>query len=501
MYLLSLVVAAVCATVDLGQCDRINSVASTSITARQQPPSSPSNTTGTTTQVLSNTPLVKGLATSIASFVALVTAVTYFFLLYLVPSLSNGFVSPFESLERRLSTIIPSIWVANLTHGEVSDVNSIRVLRILELDQEYPVPDLDELFLGVGYEEVQRKSPDPLDQQYYRSAKQARRVWLSPASPVMKNIFLIAVWECWIFWMVVAMVLLTIVYNGFIYGQPGPDGVIRLVLISAYAVANIAHIFWSWRLLSQVLQAVANQACWNIISKMFLFSSQPGYAAAPLNSTKEPGSYFRWVSEYPVELRHFQCDILGLTKTVQLYSSGLREEPSEHHVGSNQLADIGEDKVAHLFQKVDHKTTAEDDMKPMLESEVKALEKAGESCLDRVLANVFLILGICLSTGLAPWTTVQSAESTATQIGSYSIILAIGIGAAALIAGLSHLRNAAESATILRRFQVHILSLNSEDHGKKISSKTVRYGDSDHSDLSAPQVVTLRDLIRSTSPW
>jgi len=139
-------------------------------------------------------------------------------------------------------------------------------------------------------------------------------------------------------------------------------------------------------------------------------------------------------------------------------------------------------------------------MKPMLDIELKAFEKAAESGLDRVLANVMVILGICLSTGLAPWTTVQSQDSTATQIGSYATILAIGAGGTALIASLGRLSNATRSAKTLERFQLHMISLDESQHKTRLLARVARYKDAIPHVRSDEPTVTWLDLVHSTSP-
>lgn len=313
--------------------------------------------------------------------------------------------------------------------------------------------------------------------------------------------------------MVIAMVALTVIYNGFIYGRPGPDGILRLVLIITYAGANIAHILWSSWFLSQIIDAVGNQACWVTISRICLLFSVDEHnqwlrILEALSREDLLASRPKWrqvlAASNPLHLKRFKCDLIGSTKHSESYVSlhPKRRQPGKKGPSSD-MSEEQKDASMQLFslEETTINSVAEDDMKPVLDAEVKAFEKAGESGLDRVLANVIVILGICLSTGLAPWTSVQSQDSTATQVGSYALILALGTGATALIGSINHLRNAVESAKTLQRFQAHMLSLPTNQASMRLSARAARYGSKATESLSVDGVVTLMDLFGSTSPW
>ncbi|KAH0443924.1 hypothetical protein CcaCcLH18_00750 [Colletotrichum camelliae] len=66
-----------------------------------------------------------------------------------------------------------------------------------------------------------------------------------------------------------------------------------------------------------------------------------------------------------------------------------------------------------------------------------------------MLANIAILLGICLATGLASWTSAVNNDSTSSQLGSYALLLSISTGLLALISVHSQLTNATESARTL----------------------------------------------------
>lgn len=520
--------------------------------ARQLPVSG--NGTNSTLVGPSNTPLVRGLATSIAGAIAIWTGVTYTFIISRSPSLAQGLALPLRSLERSLSSILAEAWVAKLLSPlERERMGCLQVLRLEErkcpeqvsdlpdnaslnqpndipnpiqetagLAEEYsnrrdsnlPVRGSDDTeegsepaFFGRGHEEVDRCSVTREDQQLYQRTKGGHQIWLNPASSVIKNIIILGIWEFWSFWMVLAMVALTVVYNGFIYQQRGPDAVLRLVLICIYATINFAHMGVTWIYLWRILDSVGNQVCWVIIARLFVFFSPENHRKSR-QCVNDSDHGCLWDPEIPLYLRSFQCELLGPIKTMKLCRSANTSltvdklgggSDSSQDVSVNWEGTYSDPKI-FLKDWQGPKVTAEDDLKPLIELEIKALEKAAESGLEKQLANVIILLGICLSTGLAPWTTIQSRDSTATQIGSYAIILSISTGSAALIASLSYLSNAATSAETLRRLQYHILSLSKEEYETNLSARTARYGSRACEVAKVTYLFELGDLFDSTSP-
>ena len=92
-------------------------------------------------------------------------------------------------------------------------------------------------------------------------------------------------------------------------------------------------------------------------------------------------------------------------------------------------------------------------VKPIREAEIKAYEKATDSALEKAFANVAFLLGICLATALAPWTSTQTIDATGAQLGSYALFLSISTGLLALVSSISQLTNATESAKTLLLLQ------------------------------------------------
>lgn len=441
------------------------------------------------------------IATSIAGFVALVTGITYFVLKACGPMLSKGLFLPLRSVERISSALLKEFWAAEIALPGIpwrrgGEGKAFKLFCAIPYKRSSPLGAAGERAVCIGYDQLAESGSEDT---WWKIANESRkrqtnRLWFPIASPVMKNMIKATMWEFWSFWMVLAMVLLTAIYNGFLQPttqlQPGPDAILRLSLIVAYAVANSCHMLGSWWFFSRMLNAVEQQASWATLSNLFLFaSSEFDLGFVPLR---------------PRRLRGFRCEIFGPTKTLQTWEyseqhdfrevpPGFRGEKTmnvrRQDLGLLNFVQCGDDRIQRR---------AEAKLQLLVDAETKALEKAVKLGLDRFLVNVAILLCICLSTGLAPWTTAQSHDSTATQTGLYAIILAMSTGVTALISSLTHFHKAAESAEALQRLQTHMFPLTSfAHHGDGLDLKAARKQDIG----TFAGTIMWRDLVHDMSRW
>jgi len=128
---------------------------------------------------------------------------------------------------------------------------------------------------------------------------------------------------------------------------------------------------------------------------------------------------------------------------------------------SESLKDNGKAyfKTVKLPDSVIEKT-----IKSTRELELKGLEKALESGLERILAHVVAMLGIILSTGLAPYISVEFERSNAVQLGPYALLLAVATGLTSLFNSAPYVINAQESLKLLLSLQEHLLRKPSVEH-------------------------------------
>ncbi|KAM3550341.1 hypothetical protein MY1884_008301 [Beauveria asiatica] len=462
---------------------------------------------------------MRASTTSLAGLTAFWTAVTYVYVIYHGSSLAQGLALPRRSFERSLAALLGSAWVPHLVAPlDPSDETRFKIVWFRKggdtarASSSSSTETDQKVHFALGYgEPLIRDLLEGERPQEQGTTTSTGQVWFHTASPAMRNLIMAAMWQYWSLWMTVAMVVLTALYNGFLFDKRGPDAVVRLVLVCLYAGTNVAYSVVFHRYFWQVLDAVANQACWVDISKTFAFFRPDNHRDAlrrhdDAGRTMAYDHVYFWDGERPLYLRQFKCELLGGIATSELYRSCNRQtwsgvEPcfGVDKPGPVDLADKNHNPSR--FQKNADKLDkrAEDQLKLMIDSEVKALEKASESALEKLLANMIVLVGICLSTGLAPWTTMRSQESVAAQIGSYAIILSVSTGVTALIASLTSMSNVAHSATVLRRFQHYLLGLAKDRYEAGITERHARFGIPGAPDPHLPGVVTLRDLWAGTA--
>ena len=182
----------------------------------------------------------------------------------------------------------------------------------------------------------------------------------------------------------------------------------------------------------------------------------------------EGRSFDRWdktISEIvPVPWKVFNLKLFGATECSDTYH--LLVEPSDN-VDSVGKADRlspwpDNDERCGIPLKAGSKTESEVDkvVNPQREAEIKAYEKAADSALEKILANIVVLLGICLATALAPWTSFRTTNATAAQIGSYALLLSISTGLLALVSSITQLTNATASAKTILLLQEQTIELN-----------------------------------------
>ncbi|KAI0197454.1 hypothetical protein EV127DRAFT_466037 [Xylaria flabelliformis] len=160
----------------------------------------------------------------------------------------------------------------------------------------------------------------------------------------------------------------------------------------------------------------------------------------------------------------FESILMGETKAKEFLSrTSLKSEPQLVSTCQDQDPEL----TKGLFQTLaTTKSLLEKKIKPVLESEVKVFEKSAEAALERTLANIAILLGICLSTGLSPWTSIKSTDATSTQLGSYALLLSVSAGVLALTTSLSHFSTVTDSARILLKLKEKMISATMDEHLK-----------------------------------
>lgn len=382
--------------------------------------------------------------TTLGVIAFLFTFMIYFFLMRYTLASSNEIVLPSKFLADNIGGILSSAWPVYMPEQKYCEGDYMEPWTLL---LKYPVgrPEIDYRDIMIPTKHGGSDQPEEL-------------LRFRVFSPAMKSLIQIAVWNSASFWILSIAITNTLVYNGFFTNSITTDGIIRLLLIGFYAVANIAYQIHGTTLLYRNFSSIIYQACWGIVCEDFMVLPK---------------------SEDSPVLMAFTHEILGTTQRLETYKLQ-KDQPRLGQVF--EIASLREESESH-------ESSLDKFIKPQRETELKAYEKAAESALDRTLANVAVLVGICLAGALAPWTSPQASSSTSAQLGSYALLLSISTGLLALVGSMGHLINATESTRKLLEYQECSITSDSQKH-----RLTSTYELSQHLRISFPRFFTKKGV-------
>lgn len=361
----------------------------------------------------------KIMNTTLGGIAFLFTSIIYFFLMRYNLTSSNEIILPSKYLADNIGGILSSAWLAD--HSGPGEGRRRGPVPLDKWKLLLKCPDLVErrahVLDGMGYrDEGILKKKDEVNQPEVLGFK--------IFSPIMRSLIQIAIWNSASVWILLIAISNTLLYNGFFTNNITTDGIIRLSLIGSYSVANIAHYIRCNILLYRNFSFIIYQASWTVVFNDFLVLS---------------------VSKRSPVLVAFNLQLLGTTERSNTYDQTEDQQP---YVPRAQLEEFMKRKMIQRGESGLDKF-----IKPQRETELKACEKATDSALERTLANIAVLVGICLAAALAPWTSLQASNSTSAQLGSYALLVSISTGLLALVSSVGHLSNATESARKLLEYQ------------------------------------------------
>ncbi|KAF7503560.1 hypothetical protein GJ744_003633 [Endocarpon pusillum] len=329
-------------------------------------------------------------------------------------------------------------------------------------------------------------------------------------SPVMKSLVQIAIWNSVSFWLVLVMIANTLTYNGFMSHNITTDSITRLFLVGVYAAANAGHQCRTTILLYRNFTSVLFQTCWIFICREFIFLDRKLYKdnCKWFNSNDEDQVLF-----IDMDSRSFIFRLFGMTERSDTYQVPEKSEREIARAGAEKPEEFSpddEDERYYLMAQKKEESKFDQCVKPSREAEIKAYEKAADAALEKTLANVAVLLGICLSTALAPWASTEKIDATSAQLGSYALLLSVSTGLTALVGSISQLTNTVYSARMLLLFQEKTITANNETHRDEVKANQfslrddVDFGFS--KSIDGQSQLTWYGLWRSTSslgqlPW
>ena len=419
------------------------------ITARDSQAVNSSTTHGSTITAQTVT-LAKEISTTLAGLVVLLTIGTYWFLMKYTPTLSNEIILPSKLLGDNIAAVLSLTWPKHYMGAPDEKISHYPYDWVLFYKQWIGEVDGRPCHQILGFDDF-KEQPTTVE------IGKSHMVIVKTFSPVMKSLVQIAIWNHVSLWLVLVMIINTLVYNGFLSHSVTNDSVLRLVLVGVYAVASIGHRYHTTTLLCRNFTSILFQTCWTIICKKFMFGDNSTYERYTMvQHPNDPKCYREHLRPglWDMIWRSFDFELFGkmeLLDTYQDLTKGNNPKGSQLRV---------RDKIECSFDNF---------VKPIREAETQAYEKATDSTLEKVLANVAVLLAICLATALAPWNSIQTISADSAQLGSYALLLSISAGFLALISSMTQLTNATESARILLLLQEKTLTA----HGFDIESQDV----------------------------
>lgn len=383
--------------------------------------------------------LGKGINTSLTGSIFVLTVITYCLLMKYTGILSRQVILPAKSLRDNIVAILSVKWPERFMgdSGEtVGDVASDWVVFRKHGNSE-----------ALGFSELDERSP------YFSQSKEKSMIRFQSFSPVMKTLVQIAVWNYFSCWLVLVMIVNSLLYNGFLTNNYSNDGKIRLFLIGIYALANFGHQIYTSTLVYRNFSFALYQSCWNILCRIFVFLPIDDYISMTMTDDLPLRYVYRLQNQDDTVWTRFSLALFGTAERADTYRTV-----------SPKGASGSEKRNARLERQDKKESEYDKSVKPLREAEIKLYEKAADSALEKILANVAILLGICFATALAPWTSFQTFNAMNAQLGSYALLVSVGTGLLALISSVTQVSNATESAKTLLRLHEKAIEVDPKKH-------------------------------------
>lgn len=461
------------------------------------------STTNSSAITIQTVTLAKEINTTLAGLIVLLTIGTYWLLMIYTPTFSNEIVLPSKLLEQNISAVLSLTWPKHFLGPPDERIDYYPypwVLFYKKANFEVkPHPKERPFHQILGFGEFGEQGQIDIKRERYM-------VPVKAFSPAMKSLVQIAIWNYISLWLVLVMIVNTLVYNGFLTHGITNDSIIRLVLVGVYAIASIGHRYHTTILLNRNFTSVLFQTCWTIISKKFIFGDYREYKHYAMNQhhnkplgyrdqLKPDSSQMFWTS--------FDFELFGTTEHAETYQN---LTDGDDQIGSCDESNVFSEwslndkrRGSHLKAREKIESKFDNFVKPIREAEINAYEKATDSTLDRALANVAVLLTICLATAFAPWNSAQTTSATSAQLGSYALLLSISAGILALISSMTQLTNATESARILLLLQEKTITAHRVHNETEAVSN--EFWLRDEPDFSFSKFIKGKSQLTSSSLW
>ena len=385
--------------------------------------------------------IIKFTETATAVLSAILVTFTYHIVIGAGSRMSNTSLLPMESIKQNISSILNRTWYDTSDSKEcgVSDAanDAIRLSYMGKMKRD-TCPDR----VARGVTECEANPLGEPDEP---------RLWLSSGSPLTTVIVQLAIWE-WVFlWIGMAMVMVTLLHNGFIVGPRAQDSFLRLSVVLAYLAAYIVHAIFVWQSCITFFTKVAAGGAWSMLARA-------SFAIIDNSSGK------------PVDLQMIEKSSDAFGSTISATSGQPLDAQKEFKAAMDQIHD-------------------------MQLSERNKATIAGECALERIIASGMLLLSINISSGFLIWSTTTTDEA----LGSLGLLsfLSLGIGTMYTSAvQLTILNSAYDQIVYMKEIMINGQAVNFVK--KRLPSRRV-IGFTGTQKTVKPRRVSVWDFVRATS--
>lgn len=421
--------------------------------------------------------IMRAICTFFAIFVALLVTVTYAVLIGPGTRLSSTSKVPLRSIKRNIENLLGRAW----PDGSGSGSAEWRSQSARTTDDAVQKEESDAIrlfYVGKMNDDIDHEKREARGTTQCTSTPNRRvgtpAMWLTTGSTLTRCMVQLAVWEWVSLWMVLAMAVSTLMFNGFLTGEKKPDSYPRLVVVGIYFLAFSGHAWYVWRMCGSFFSLLGAGATWSMLHKASFASVELGMLRVSVDGNTSP--IFRQVGK-PAASPTFPpfkgCRLRGANQE--------KDEAADEVQPKNE--DLGAINTIGDWQRREISTTV----------------LASEIALERVMTNVMAMVGISITTGFAAWTSMAQATDSTTQLGSLALLASLTIGTGAMFSSAVELSVMDTSFRNVLFFKELLINGQAAEHVQKRARKKNIVGFT-HGTLRA-EAVKFMDLARSTRAW
>ena len=321
--------------------------------------------------------LSKGINNFLTGSIFLLAMLIYVRLMLHTGILSRQVTLPTRILKNNIVAILSTKWPERFMGDlgrNVGDVGDVR-----DVESKWVVFHRNSSDKALGFSEI--------EQQMHRFLPGEKSMIRFPSfSPIMKTLVQIAVWNHFSLWLVLVMIVNSLLYNGFLTNNYSNDGKLRLFLVGIYALTNFRHQIYISTMVCRNFSFALYQLCWIILCRVFVFLPTVNYLSI---TTHHDMKTLQRRLENQVWTR-FSLALFGTAERADTYRTVSRRDAPHNEILNVHLEKQNMEESEYDESEYDKS------VKPLREAEIKLYEKAAESALERIIANVAILLAYVL---------------------------------------------------------------------------------------------------------